>query len=129
MHKVFVYGSLLSGMGNHRLLAESSFVGISHSPTGFGLIDLGYFPGAIRANDDKRIIGEVYEVDDVTLQRLDRLEGYNANRPESGLYNRIEIMTKFGSAFMYIYNHGTIRTTNDVTDGDWKAYYNNKRSK
>ena len=127
MHKVFVYGSLLSGMGNHRLLEESNFVGTSHSPTGFGLIDLGYFPGAIRANDDKRIIGEVYEVDDLTLQRLDRLEGYNPTRPEHGLYNRIEIMTKFGSAFMYIYNHGSMRTTNDVTEGDWRTYYNNRK--
>lgn len=129
MHKVFVYGSLLSGMGNHRLLSDSKMLGISHSPTGFGLIDLGYFPGAIRANDDKRIIGEVYEIDDATLSRLDRLEGYNANRPEHGLYNRIEIMTKFGPAYMYIYNHGSIRMTSDVTNGDWRTYYNDKITK
>ena len=122
MYKVFVYGSLLSGMGNHSLLAESKKLGISKSPRGFKMLDLGWFPGAIRSNDETSIYGEVYEVDDITLNRLDRLEGYNSGNPESGLYNRIEIDTKFGKALIYIYNNYYNRGK-IVENGDWKKHY------
>ena len=37
----------------------------------------------------EEILGEVYEVDETTLNRLDRLEGYNHLSPESGLYNKM----------------------------------------
>lgn len=129
MYKVFVYGSLLSGMGNHRLLEGSKRLGIAHSPKGFGLVDLGYFPGAVRLKDtDVSIIGEVYEVDSITLSRLDRLEGYNTNNPSHGLYNRIEIDTKFGKAFIYIFNARVkpSELTKMIDNGDWKTYYNKK---
>jgi gamma-glutamylcyclotransferase (GGCT)/AIG2-like uncharacterized protein YtfP len=129
MHKVFVYGSLLSGMGNYGLIAESKKLGDTKTPNGFGLIDLGYFPGALQV-DEGNIIGEVYEIDDHTLNRLDRLEGYKPLNPENGMYNRIEIDTEFGKAFIYIYNNGFGRPVDGfVENGDWRTYYNNKRKR
>jgi len=124
MNRIFVYGSLLSGMGNSHFLENSQKLGDDITPNGFSLVDLGYFPGALKANYGI-IKGEVYEVDDNTFKRINQLEGYNEANPTKGLYNRIEIDTTFGKAFMYIYNN--VYNSNDFTfveDGDWRTYYN-----
>ena len=126
MKKVFVYGSLLSGLGNHGLLSESKLVGITKTPKSFNMLDLGSFPGVIEEREGKAIIGEVYEVDDMTFNRLDQLEGYNKNNPTRGLYDRMIIETEFGEAYMYTYNNHYGGGDNIVEDGDWRKYYTNK---
>jgi len=128
MHKVFVYGSLLSELGNHRLLAESKLLGNAITPPEFIMIDLGSYPGVIHVIEGgSTIIGEVYEVDDFTMTRLDRLEGYNENHPSDGLYNRMKIPTEFGEAFIYTFNGMFGRSPiHPIENGDWKSYYGKK---
>ena len=75
MHLVAVYGTLKKGFGNHRLLAQSRFVGEALTEPNFTLLHLGGFPGIVRSGDTA-VSCEVYEVDDITLARLDRLEGH-----------------------------------------------------
>jgi gamma-glutamylcyclotransferase (GGCT)/AIG2-like uncharacterized protein YtfP len=126
MTKVFVYGSLLSGLGNHGLLEDATFLGKTKTPRGFAMLDLGWFPGVIHSDvHEAPVLGEVYEVDDDTLKRLDRLEGYRHEEPDSGLYNKATIETEFGEAIIYIYNNHYGRG-NIVSDGDWRSYYSSK---
>jgi gamma-glutamylaminecyclotransferase len=127
MHKVFVYGSLLKGCGNHSLLGDSRLLGVTRTPKGFDMFDLGVFPGTIPGLGT--VTGEVYEVSDETLRRLDRLEGYNSTAPDSGLYNRIEIDTEFGKSYIYIYNNTYGRKMNPVENGDWRTHYTKKFNK
>ena len=128
MHKVFVYGSLLSGLGNHVLLRDSKLVGNAITPPEFVMVDLGSFPGVLHVIEGgSTVIGEVYEVDDTTMTRLDRLEGYNENHPSDGLYNRMEIPTEFGDAFIYTFNNRFGRSViNPIENGDWRTYYGKK---
>jgi gamma-glutamylaminecyclotransferase len=125
MHKVFVYGSLLSGMGNHHIVEKSKCLGITRSPKGFSMLDLGSFPGVVEGEVGD-VIGEVYEVDDITFARLDRLEGYNPFNPTHGLYNRRSINTEFGEAFIYVYNNHYGRGISPVENGDWRTHYQTK---
>lgn len=125
-HKVFVYGSLLSGMGNHHILENSTFLGHTVTTPDFAMIDLGGFPGLINYLPGVAIKGEVYEVNDTVMARLDRLEGYHSDNPTGGLYNRQEINTEFGEAIVYIYNN-RYRADRFVTTGDWRSHLNNKR--
>lgn len=70
---VFVYGTLMSGHGNHFHLTGARFLG-NGQVNGLGLYDVTpYFPGAVRENGSS-ILGEIYQVDSVTLNSLDRLE-------------------------------------------------------
>jgi len=127
MNKVFVYGSLLSGLGNHGLLVESTKLGETKSPKLFSMVDLGWFPGVILNNDNPiEIKGEVYEVDENTLKRLDRLEGFVATNPKFGMYDRLEIDTEFGKAYIYVYNNIHKNSRNFVESGDWKTYFKTK---
>ncbi len=71
----FVYGTLMRGEANHRLLRGSLFVGAAKTVRGFGLFDHGHFPAMVRMGDGV-VSGEVFEITDETLRALDRLEGY-----------------------------------------------------
>jgi gamma-glutamylaminecyclotransferase len=74
MIHVFVYGSLKRGFRNHHLLETSRFIGPGTTRRDFDLLDLGYFPAAIRPGAFA-IQGELFSVDRHTLRNLDWLEG------------------------------------------------------
>ena len=97
---VFVYGTLIRGQRNHRLLADSVFIG-SAELDGFAMYDLDYFPG-IQPEEGSRVKGELFKVDEWTLSALDRLEG------EGYLYVRQEVtVNQSGTpvqALAYVYN-------------------------
>ena len=74
-HFVFVYGSLKMGLSNHRLLRGSRFIDFAKTDPEYTMISFGHFPAVMRGGTTA-IHGEVYEVDDETLARLDQLEGH-----------------------------------------------------
>lgn len=95
--KVFVYGSLKKG-GNVRgmqFFQDAIHVGQAFTTAGiYDMLDLGAFPGVI-IDGKHDITGEVYIVDETILAQLDAIEGY----PD--FYNRAEVETTEGKAFMY----------------------------
>lgn len=72
---VFVYGTLLHGEGNHRLLERTHRVGPGATEPRYQLVDLGGYPGLV-AGGRTQVHGEVYRVDQTVLDRLDELEGH-----------------------------------------------------
>lgn len=81
MTKIFVYGTLKRGHGNNYLLGESPLLGQALTLTPFVLFNCG-FPMAVPFTRDAAkapllpVMGEVYQVDETTLRRLDSLEGH-----------------------------------------------------
>jgi gamma-glutamylaminecyclotransferase len=74
-HRLFVYGTLLSGQSNHGELAGASFCGPAATCAEYALLDLGSWP-ALRRGGQTSVRGEVYLVDDMKLAALDRFEGH-----------------------------------------------------
>jgi gamma-glutamylcyclotransferase (GGCT)/AIG2-like uncharacterized protein YtfP len=72
---VFVYGTLKRGISNHRLLADSEYICNAYTVDTFKMYTVG-FPIIMPADgpDAWAVYGEVYDVDDATLKRLDGLE-------------------------------------------------------
>jgi gamma-glutamylcyclotransferase (GGCT)/AIG2-like uncharacterized protein YtfP len=70
-----VYGTLLGGEPNHRLLAEAERICEATTAPRFQLHDLGAYPGLVRGGT-QAVAGEVYAVGEATLAALDRLEGH-----------------------------------------------------
>lgn len=97
-NKVFVYGTLKSGgqiRGLNQFGDGAVIVGKAQTVyPDYDMIDLGAFPGVVKGGTYK-IQGEVWEVDDQTMQDLDAIEGY----PD--FYNREVTMTTQGKAWMY----------------------------
>ena len=116
-HLVFVYGSLLSGLyNNNSFLKDAQFMGKHITEPLFTMISFGGYPGVFNKGDT-RIVGEVYEVDGLTLSRLDYLEGTPT------FYRHHNIPTPYGDAIMYV----LANTYDDIAlrphiDGDWRKF-------
>jgi gamma-glutamylcyclotransferase (GGCT)/AIG2-like uncharacterized protein YtfP len=110
---LFVYGSLMRGQSNHDQLAAGRYLGEAATAPGYALVDLGPYPAMLRTGTG-RVHGELYEIDDVLLARLDEFEDVH------GPYRRRRIELADGSvadAYMSADDHvnGPI-----VASGDWR---------
>ena len=113
--RVFVYGSLLSGEPNHRVLARARRVGEARTAPRFALHDLGAYPAMIEGGG-LAIAGEVYEVDAKTLARLDVLEGHPR------YYRRVPITLADGSsAETYLLTPAQVEGRPLIASGNWRG--------
>jgi gamma-glutamylaminecyclotransferase len=89
MALVFVYGTLQKGFHNHRLLEVSSYCGPAKTADRYVLRSRPQgIPFVGRDKAVSQIEGELYEVSDATLRRLDQLEGCRIDNPELSWYHR-----------------------------------------
>lgn len=109
-HLLFVYGTLRQGESNHYLLESSHCLGSYQTTPDYSLYDLGPYPAVIEGHH--AIVGEVYQIDEETLARVDRLEDVPVE------YRRESIVTPFGSAWIYLYQD-TSQLTSMISSGDW----------
>jgi len=87
MPKVFVYGTLRKGRGNNRLLEDTVFIGKGKTTNKYHLT-AGGLPYVSKSKSTSQVVGEVYEVTDQQLKRLDMLEGYDPNNHNGSWYKR-----------------------------------------
>lgn len=76
MRTIFVYGTLKKGGSNHALLEGATFIGNGITKGKHLMLDTGGFPVVLDTNEVQHVSGELYEVDDSIVHRLDQLEGH-----------------------------------------------------
>jgi gamma-glutamylcyclotransferase (GGCT)/AIG2-like uncharacterized protein YtfP len=119
--QVFVYGSLLSGESNHRVLAGAALVGEARTEARYTLHDLGAYL-AMTAGGEHAIAGELYEVDAETLAALDRLEGHPHD------YRRTTIVLADGREVeTYLLTRAQIQGRAVIASGNWRAHRKERR--
>jgi gamma-glutamylaminecyclotransferase len=116
--RVFVYGTLMKGEPNHRLLEKAAFIGAARTQPRFNMISLGGCP-AILPDGTTAIDGELYDVDDETLAHLDRLEGHPR------YYRRTEIAVAGGRAHAYLLQGG-LGFGDLIASGSWRVWCANE---
>ena len=119
LYKVAVYGTLRKGNGNNVLLSNSKMVGTVFTAPNYQMFSLGGFPGIRSGN--KRVLVEVYEVDDATLSRLDRLEGYRGEG-ESNFYERELTETALGTTYIYTLDDDRYEKCPTIESGNWNEH-------
>ncbi|NTW50920.1 MAG: gamma-glutamylcyclotransferase [Chlorobiales bacterium] len=102
-HLVFVYGTLMKGYGNHRLMENATFLGYAETLEKYRMTYTSY--PMLTEEPLVQIKGELYEVsEEDLLGPLDELEGV------PHLYERKEIQVKTTenilTAWVYIYKCG-----------------------
>jgi gamma-glutamylcyclotransferase (GGCT)/AIG2-like uncharacterized protein YtfP len=70
---IFVYGTLRRGQPNHAQLQGARFVGRAHTEQRYEVVDVHGYP-ALLEDGSVSVSGELYEVDDALLRRLDAFE-------------------------------------------------------
>jgi gamma-glutamylcyclotransferase (GGCT)/AIG2-like uncharacterized protein YtfP len=121
-HILFIYGTLMPGLRLEAEMHGARFVGPAHIQG--RLIDVGHYPGLLQG--DGQVTGEVYEVDDAHLARLDGVEGVvTGNRAESH-YWREDVTVLSGplqgqQVQTYLYNRPVDGCT-PIPHGDYRRY-------
>jgi len=122
---VFVYGTLMKGEANNRLLKTSERMG-TEIVSGFTMVSLGAYPACISdETSTTSVLGEVWKIDTETFQRLDRLEGY------PHFYDRKEVDTFAGKAWIYFMpkEKRNEELYEKIQSGSWKQYLSERKKK
>jgi gamma-glutamylaminecyclotransferase len=126
--RVFVYGTLKKGHGNHVLIesANGVFMGYDAVTGPYKMCDMIGFPGAYHPGDgsmSKTLYGELYAMEPEGLATLDMLEGH------PNFYKREKLWTKNGKrAWMYFLSPRYLSQTpalkmpdREIKSGIWRA--------
>jgi len=80
---IFVYGTLMRGDTRHRALAGQKFLGDATTSPRYRMYNVGTYPALVESPEGLAIEGELWNVDEACLARLDDIEGVS-----EGLYAR-----------------------------------------
>jgi gamma-glutamylaminecyclotransferase len=135
---LFVYGSLRRGFPNHYILENSVYIGEFSTTDGYIMIGTRskVFPYIIKDSivDDAtptQIVGELYDVEPNTINRIDELEGHphTYNRQLITVTNNTDVF----ESYIYILENpiildGIIKNIGSrfiiVSCGDWATFCN-----
>lgn len=80
MKLVFVYGTLKRGFSRHSALAEQRYLGVAFTEPKYSIFHISGFPALVEDSVlAKEIWGELYEVNQECLSKLDEIEGVSSN--------------------------------------------------
>ena len=118
MKRVFVYGTLMQGERASSMLKSGVYKG-EYMLDGYATYDLGPFP-AIKEEKGGIVTGELYEIPDTLIERLDAYES------EGSLYKRATVSVKNeknreDNVFVYVYM-GSVNGSRCIK-GRWTAGY------
>jgi gamma-glutamylcyclotransferase (GGCT)/AIG2-like uncharacterized protein YtfP len=126
---LFVYGTLRSDSGHPMNEVLQGYGGrVGPGRVRGALYDLGRYPGAVETRETAAFVhGEVYLLRDPgrDLEALDRYEGLDEERPESGEFRRSRTVVDLDdgrtvAAWIYLYNRPTAGLAR-VRSGDYRA--------
>jgi gamma-glutamylcyclotransferase (GGCT)/AIG2-like uncharacterized protein YtfP len=122
-HLVFVYGTLRRGSPGTMAVRFPNAKFIADVKVSGSLYDLGPYPGLILDNSNSLVVGEVYEIDDETLKKLDDFEA-------SSNYLRKQVEVSLGTqrskCWTYEPNPEFYSLHKSISSGDWIEYARTK---
>ena len=128
--QLFVYGSLLRGMSLSSYMEDTKFIGPAYVKA--DLFYLGFYPGIIQGN--QRVYGELYEVREDQLPKIDEVEDYIELDNEKSAYLRRPLDAYLFSdgkkvkAAAYFYNRSPIDKP-QIESGDYRRFMIGRETK
>ena len=122
-HLVFIYGTLRRGSARAMSIRFPGSRFVADAKVSGSLFDLGVYPGLLLEESNSMVIGEVYEVDNETLSKLDDFES-------SSHYWRKQVKISLGThskkCWIYAPNPEAFSRRTLITSGDWIEYAKTK---
>ena len=122
MTHLFIYGTLMPGLRLEAEMRGARFVGAAQIQG--RLVDVGRYPGLLPGEGS--VVGEVYEVDDAHLARLDTVEDMVPGDRAASQYWREEVTVHSGPlqgerVQTYVYNR-PVDGCRPIAHGDYRRY-------
>ena len=119
---LFIYGTLMPGLRLEAEMHGARF--IAAAQVSGRLVDVGRYPGLLPG--EGQVSGEVYEVDDAHLERLDAVEAMVPGDRAASQYWREEVTVVGGplhgrSVQTYVYNR-PVQGCTPIPHGDYRRY-------
>jgi gamma-glutamylcyclotransferase (GGCT)/AIG2-like uncharacterized protein YtfP len=122
-HLVFVYGTLRRGGAGAMSLRFPDSKFIANAKVSGSLYDLGAYPGLLLNESNSLVTGEVYEVDEETLKKLDDFEAASSYRRKQ---DEISLGAQHKVCWIYEPNPEFYSLRELITSGDWVEYAKTK---
>lgn len=122
-HLVFVYGSLRRGGAGAMPIRFPNSKFIADAKVSGCLYDLGAYPGLLIDESNSLVIGEVYEVDDELLKKLDDFEASSHYWRKQA---EVSVGTDRRTCWVYEPNPEFYSLRRIITSGDWMEYAKTK---
>jgi len=127
---VFVYGSLMTGMHNHSVIAEVSSVTPEPAKIHGKLFSLGSYPCiSIQEETSCTVLGEMYSCEDIrtALSSLDSLEGFKSTGSARNYYERSVVPVIVGNgeatrAWVYSRYDVDCEGLPKIPSGNWRSF-------
>lgn len=123
--QLFVYGGLLKGMTLSPFIEGSEYLGPAFIQA--DLYFLGQFPGIVKGKGI--VFGELYELSESTIPKVDKIEHYHIDDPGHSSYIRKELLVtclpnkEKTTAEAYFYNR-SIKGQELIPHGDYRRFIN-----
>ena len=117
-YKVFVYGTLRTGGIYHDFLSGATLLEKKYLLKGHRLYDYRHwYPFMIKGQAEDRVVGELYQVDEGTLQKLNELEEVDVQVYQLVFYAEHQLYT-------YLKYDEDVAALLFIESGDWIQYIN-----
>ena len=126
-HLVFVYGTLRSGGARAMSIRFPQAKFIAGAKVSGNLYDLGEYPAVLLNESKSPVIGEVYEVDEELLDKLDDIEASSHYRRKQV---EIPLGTPRSTCWIYVsqFDPEVFTGATLITSGDWIEYARTKQT-
>lgn len=118
---VFVYGTLMKGFGNNRLLKNSERVGVATTVNKLKLF-ASSIPFLVNEKGSSVISGEIYRVNERALKQLDALEGHPQWYKREVITVTDEVGDSFKAWVYFMPKDNMGRNISEIPSGDYKDY-------
>jgi gamma-glutamylcyclotransferase (GGCT)/AIG2-like uncharacterized protein YtfP len=118
-HLIFVYGTLRRGSARAMSISFPGSRFVAEAKVSGSLYDLGAYPGLILDESNSLVVGEVYEVDDEILKKLDDFESASHYWRKQV---KISLGTQSKKCWVYAPNPEAFSRHTLITSGDWIEY-------
>jgi len=123
MRVMFFYGTLMRELSRAFMLKECEFLGLGVASG--RLFDVGEFPALQQGAG--RVLGELFQVPDQIVEKIDLLEGFDKNNPADSIFQRQPTMVKSISSSQTIqaevyYYSDSLTDALLIFGGDYRRY-------
>ncbi|MGZ4108044.1 MAG: gamma-glutamylcyclotransferase family protein [Tumebacillaceae bacterium] len=123
---MFVYGTLLRGERNHRVVAPY-LKAVQPGTVRGRLYDVGTYPALVLDENASPVVGEWFTVTGAGLKAMDALEEYFGPGHVDNEYERVRVTDLSNGRYGWVYVWLDSRERPEIVGGNWREFEKSRK--